>query len=155
MALRIIRQTSMGTPLGGGSLSVSDDGKICSFNIIERFRHNIGRFSQAMPLSGGETEGDPDSASIIFDPGGTKIEFIIDFFIPYDNDTDADNDYADIDNFFSTIPVLEKLTLEIDEFNWVGSRSREVVLKGVEIVRKAGEKHFIAGRISLYGGKAV
>lgn len=155
MAVRIIRQVSMGTPLGNGELSVSSDGKVCSFNIVERFRHSIGRFSQTLPLSGGETEGDPDSASIIFDSGGTKIEYNIDFVIPYDNSADANNDYSDIDVFFSTITVMEELILEVDEFNWVGDRSRRVVLKNIDLTIRAGEKYLIVGRISLYGGKVI
>jgi len=155
MATRIIRQTSMGTPLGGGSLSVSSDGKTLTISNVIRFRHFVSRFADAVPLPGGEEQGDPESPALVYDVGGVRIEYSLEFILTYDSDADLYNDYADIDSFLSTISMLESLKLEVDENNWTGDNARNVVLKSFDLERVGGERNVIRGRIQLLGGKPI
>lgn len=155
MATRIIREKSMGTPRGGGMLSVSADGITLTINNVTRFRHAVSRFVEAVPLPGGEEEGDPESGAIVFDTGGVRIEYSLEFILTYSNEEDLYDDYADIDAFFSTISVLETLRLEVDENNWVGDDARTVVLKSFDLERVGGEKNVIRGRVVLLGGRAL
>jgi len=155
MAVRIIRQTSMGTPLGGGSLSVSSDGKTLTIGNVTSFRHFVSRFAEAYPLPGAEVQGDPESPAVVYDIGGVRIEYSMSFVLTYSTDTDLYNDYADIDAFLSTIPMLESLLLEIDENNWTGNNARNVVLKSFDLERVGGEKNIIRGRIQFLGGKPI
>lgn len=157
MALRLNRQSSMGTPAGGGSLSISSDGKTLTINKIMRFRHFVNRFADAVPLPGGFAENDSESQALIYDIGGVRIEYSFEFILSYDNETDFNNDYADIDKFLSTIQMMEFMTLELDENGWTvaNGTARNVVLKSFDLERQGGEAYIIRGRIQLLGGKPV
>lgn len=155
MALRLIRSTSMGSPAGGGNLSVSSDGKVLTINNVMRFRHVVNRFADAVPIPGGLGEDSAENQAIVYDIGGVKIEFSLEFVLNYSSDNDLYNDYSDIDKFLSTIDTMEFLVLEVDEYGWTGLNSRNVVLKGFELERVGGERNIVRGRIQLLSGKPV
>lgn len=155
MAVRIIRDVSMGTPLGGGNLTISSDGKTFEIEKVTRFGHSLSRFVESMPLPGGEEEGNPEAAAIVFDLGGVQIQYNFSFVLVYDDENDLYNDYRDIDVFFSTIPILSHLILEVDENGWTGENARSVVLKSFRLERSGGEGFILRGMIELLGGTAL
>lgn len=135
----------------------SDTGSTIVFNQVTSFRHSVNRFAEAMPLPGGEEDGDPESGALIYDIGGVRIEYSFSFVENFSSDADLYNRYREIDNFFSTIQMMSGLTLEVDENGWTvaSGTARQAVLKGFEIERRGGESFIIHGRVSLLGGTLV
>lgn len=132
-------------------------GTSVTFNTVTSFRHTVSRYAEAMPLPGGEEDGDPESGAMIWDIGGTRIEYNFEFIEYFDNENDLYDRYRQLDNFFATIQMMEGLTLEVDENDWTSASgtARQAVLKSFELERRQGEANVLYGRVSLLGGKLI
>ncbi len=156
MPVRIIREKGLSTVKGGGSLSVSSDGKTLTIEYPTSFRHMLSRpFAEQIPLPGVELPDQPDASAMTFDVGGIRLEYYIEFVKRYDNETDLYNDYSDIYAFFGALGTLERVWLEVDELGWTGDNKKSVVVRQVDLEYRGGEALIIRGRITLLGGQSL